>query len=528
MNNRTFGYASLLAVIGVSIVFGMLLGGWLNAPQVTFAAPVIGPPVRLTPAVTGSGGAINFADVVESAMPAVVSVRSTSIPGEGEGEGEEEGDQEGQGDPRNPEDFFRRFFGGPEQSPQPPPGHPRIGEGSGFIISEDGYILTNNHVVEGATRVSVGTNDGRDFEATVVGTDPSIDLALLKIEVSDRGSLPTLSLGDSDALRVGEWVIAIGNPLEFEQTVTVGVVSAKQRRVQIGQTDAGVVSFLQTDAAINFGNSGGPLLDARGNVVGINTAIRRANYAEGIGFALPINHARMVIDQLRERGYVKRGFIGITMNQGGIDEEARDYLGLPDGFGVFVDAVAEGGPAETAGVEKNDVIRKVDGTVVKDNLDLISKIASKQPGDEVTLEIYRKNGGESQVLTVTAELQDRDEGLAATARPLRRTPSHGSDPEPETASKLGMTVTGLTSASRERVGLGAGTDGVIVTEVEFESQASDKGIGRDMVISAMNNRPIDSVSDFAEAMNGLDPGEVIKLDVIAGRREFTVFLRMPE
>jgi serine protease Do len=513
MKNRTFGYASLLAVIGVSIVFGMLLGGWLNAPEVTFAAPVTGPPVRLTPAVTGSIGSINFADVVEGAMPAVVSVRSTSIPGEGE----EEGDEQGEGDMQSPEEFFRRFFGSPDPSPQPPPGHPRIGEGSGFIISEDGYLLTNNHVVEGATRVSVGTNDGREFEATVVGTDPSIDLALLKIKDPNGGTLPTLPLGDSEQLRVGEWVIAIGNPLEFEQTVTVGVVSAKQRRVQIGQTDAGVVSFLQTDAAINFGNSGGPLLDAHGNVVGINTAIRRANYAEGIGFALPINHARMVIDQLRERGYVKRGFIGITMNQGGIDEEAREYL-----------AVAPNGPAEEAGVQKYDVIRKVDGGVVKDNLDLISKIASKQPGDEVMLEIYRKNGDRSQTLTVTAELKDRDEGLAATNRPQRRTPGRSSDPEPETASGLGMTVTGLTGASRERVGLDDGVEGVIVSDVEFESQATEKGIGRDMVISTMNNRPVRSVSEFAETMDGLEPGEVIKLDVIAGRREFTVFLRMPE
>ena len=156
MKNRSFGYASLLAVIGISIVFGMLLGGRLNAPQVTFAAPVTGPPVRLTPAVSGAGGALNFADVVEQAMPAVVSVRSTSIPGEGN----EEGDSEGEGEPRSPEDFFRRFFGDPDPSPQAPPGHPRIGEGSGFIISEDGYLLTNNHVVEGATRVTVGMNDG--------------------------------------------------------------------------------------------------------------------------------------------------------------------------------------------------------------------------------------------------------------------------------------------------------------------------------------------------------------------------------
>lgn len=525
MNDRRFGFASLLAVIGVSIVFGMLLGGRLNAPEPTFAAPYAGAAVQLAPAVTGPSGALDFADVVERALPAVVSVRSTTVPGK-TAEGDEEGEQEREPTPE--EWFFRRFFGEGEGPDAPPPGHPRIGEGSGFIVAEDGYLLTNNHVVVGATDIRVGLSDGRVLKAEVVGSDPSIDLALLKVDTKGE-RLPTLPLGDSGALRVGEWVIAIGNPLEFEHTVTAGVLSAKDRRVAIGETDSGVVSFLQTDAAINFGNSGGPLLDSRGNVVGINTAIRRANLAEGIGFALPINHARMVIDQLRERGYVKRGYIGINMNPEGIDAEAREYLGLPDGFGVLVQDVTPEGPAEKAGLEAGDVIRKVDGDVVKDNLDLISKIASKQPGDAVTLEIFRKEGERPRTLTIKAELADREEGLRARENQPRTEPQgRRAEPELTKATGLGMTVMELSNTTRRRLGIDEASRGLLVTDVEYDSQAADKGISRDMIITAIEGKPVRSVSDWSGAVGRLQPGQVIKLDVLAGSREFTVFLRVPD
>ncbi|HXV77993.1 MAG TPA: trypsin-like peptidase domain-containing protein [Candidatus Polarisedimenticolaceae bacterium] len=525
MNSRTFGFVSLMAVIGVSIVFGMILGGKLNAPQVSFAAPPGAPPVDLAPAVTGLGGLVDFADVVERAMPAVVSVRSAELPGESRAEDDPEPDAPRQ---RGPEEWFFRFFGDPDDpSPQRPPGQPRIGEGSGFIISTDGYLLTNNHVVETADDITVGLTNGREYKAKVIGTDPSIDLALLKIE-SEGESLPTLPLGDSSDLRVGEWVIAIGNPLEFEQTVTVGVLSAKERRVAIGSTDAGVVSFLQTDAAINFGNSGGPLLDSRGNVIGINTAIRRANFAEGIGFALPIDHARLVMDQLRQRGYVKRGYIGITMNPTGIDEEAREYLGLPDGFGVLVEAVTGGGPADQAGIQTGDVIRKVDGEVVKDNLDLIGKIAARQPGDSVKIELFRKQRGRGETVRVEAELSDREEGLAsATGRPTR--PAQPvPEPEVRESSGLGMTVTELTDGMRERLSLDEDAAGVLITDVEFNSQAADKGIGPDMVVTSIDNTSVSTVAEWESRIDQLVPGDVVKLHVLAGGRDFTVFLRVPE
>jgi serine protease Do len=507
MNSRAYRFVALLAVIGVSIVFGMVIGGRLNAPQVVLAAPTL----QLAPASTSFGGA-DFADVVEDAMPAVVSVTSTQV---------EEGDDEDSSS-RRFSDPFRFFFGEPEDDRGPGPrGEPRIGEGSGFIISKDGYLLTNNHVVEDSDRVVIGTQNGEEYEARVIGADPSIDLALLKIDPGDD-ELPVLPLGDSDALRVGQWVIAIGNPLEYEHTVTVGVVSAKQRRVAIGSTDSGVVTFIQTDAAINFGNSGGPLIDAAGNVIGINTAIRRANFAEGIGFALPINQARKVMEQLRERGYVRRGYIGITMNPTAIDDEAKEFYGLPDTNGVIVHEVQEDGPAERAGVRRGDIIRRVDGDVVRDNMDLISKIAAHQPDEKVTLDLFR----DGKEITVKATLIDRQEELQARAG-VRDSPPEPEQDIPDESSRMGVTVENLSSRWREALGLEEDAEGVLVTDVEFDSEAADKGIMRNMVIIAVNDESVRNVADWNTILDELPGGSLVKLDVMAGNRGSYVFLRVP-
>jgi len=515
MSNRGLRFVSLLAVIGLSVVFGMVVGGRLNAPQVALAVSAESP-LRLAPAPAAAGGTVvaDFADVVEGALPAVVRVTSSSLPDE----------QEGGGQDRQFEDQLWRFFFGPD-APDPrgaPRNEPRIGEGSGFVISADGYILTNNHVVEEADQIDVALQDGREFRAKVVGTDPSIDLALLKIDTGDGERLPALPLGDSERLRVGEWVIAIGNPLEFEHSVTVGVVSAKQRRVPIGSTDSGVVTFIQTDAAINFGNSGGPLLDARGNVVGINTAIRRANFAEGIGFALPINHARSVIEQLRERGFVRRGYIGISMNPNGVDAAARDYYGLPDLHGVIVEEVTEDGPAERAGLRRFDIIREVDGTPVRDNTDLISKIASKQPGDTVTVKVLREGKPHSFEIV----LGDREEGLRAATGGGSRAP--GEAPREEGSGGLGFTVENIGPALRERLQLPADVRGVVVTDVEFNSDAADKGITPSMIINSVNDGAVGSVADWNLALERVKPGEAVKVAGLDPRgRPFSVYLRVP-
>jgi serine protease Do len=517
MQNRAFGFAALLAVTAVSIVFGMILGGKLNAPPVMLAAPAE-PAMQLAPAIDGGGiGVTDFADIVERSMPAVVSVTSTARGREDEAESPH---------PFLDDPFFRRFwFGDPEDTERQPQERPRrVGAGSGFIISPDGYVMTNNHVVEDFEKVEVTTTSGTKFEADVVGTDPSIDLALLKINAEQE--LPTLPFGDSDGLRVGEWVIAIGNPHEFDQTVTVGVVSGKERRVPLPSTDSGVASFIQTDAAINLGNSGGPLLDSRGNVIGINTAIRRQNFAEGIGFALPINVARSVVEQLRERGEVRRGWIGITMNDSGIDATVRDYYGLPDTSGVLVKTVAENGPAETAGLKVGDVIREVDGDKVRDNLDMIDKISSHQPGEKVALNVYRR--GRAVDLKVT--LGDREEGIARELGSDQQQGRPDREDDREESSGLGLTVENLSPRTLERLGLEEDQEGVVITHVDFESEADGRGLRPTMVITAVNDEPIGNVADWGRAMDRLRPGTPVKLDIVppGGGTVFYFFLRVPE
>ncbi len=510
MTSRGLGFLALLAVIGVSIVFGMILGGSLSAPDLALAAPQ-STPIRLATAATTSAPIHDLADIVEVALPAVVSVRSTQLPPEGES-------GEGKPDPR--EEFFRWFFpDAPEDGADPrreAPRSPRMGEGSGFIISPDGYILTNYHVVEDATSVKVRLSGGKEQIAQIVGTDHAIDLALLKID-SAGADLPTLPLGNSDTLRVGEWVIAIGNPHELGQTVTVGVISGKDRRVPVGTTDGGVVFFLQTDAAINFGNSGGPLIDARGSVIGINTAIRRMNFAEGIGFALPINHAVSVIGQLRDQGYVKRGYIGISMNQQGIDDNARDYYGLPDNEGVVVENVTAEGPAEKAGVRAGDIIRRVDGEKIRDNPDLVAKIAAHKPGDVVRLEMLR----DGATVRVEATLVDRGAALEEiTGRPGRGSKT---EPEPDTPSRsegLGLTVEPINAAARKAMGLDPDFRGLLVVDVGYDTDAFERGMRPDMILTAVNDKKIGSIADWDRAIRDLDSKRPVKLTVtLAGPTE---------
>jgi len=326
--SRKSSLAALLGVVAVSIVFGMIMGGRLNAPAVMHAAPKAATAAfpAATSASTRTIALPDFSEIASDALPAVVGVQNTTV--DKNGDGQAEGDGESPDDP-----LFRFFFGpgGPQgrAHPQMNPRQPqrRVSSGSGFIITADGYILTNNHVVEGATKLQVTLDTGEKYEAEVIGTDPMIDLGLIKIDPKGK-NLPILPLGDSDSLKIGEWVMAIGNPFSLEQTVTVGVVSGKKRQVGIGTTVPGLANFIQTDAAINFGNSGGPLIDGQGRVVGINTAIQRGEMAEGIGFAIPINEARRAAEELRAGGSVKRGLLGITMNNTGISEKARAYYKL--------------------------------------------------------------------------------------------------------------------------------------------------------------------------------------------------------
>jgi serine protease Do len=507
---RTYSFFTLLAVISISIVFGMVAGGFLNRPRVMYAAGshALASGSEAVTARLSAGGSeigVDFADIAEAASRAVVNVTNKRKP-------------MGESDPHSK--WMEWWFGRPESedggSPEgealPHRFNPGMTtSGSGFLISDDGYILSNNHVVANADKLTIRLDDGSLYDAELIGTDPAIDLAVLKIDAGDR-NLPYLELGDSSDLRVGEWVIAIGNPQEFDRTVTVGVVSGLDRRVALPGTDFLVAAFIQTDAAINFGNSGGPLLDKNGRVVAINTAISRGDGAEGIGFALQIDQARSAMEQLMARGEVHRGFLGVTMNPRGVDPEVQEYYNLPDRYGVLLDVVTEGGPADLAGLKKGDIIRSVDGKPIRNNNGLVGLIASRMPGETVELEIIR-NG---KTMIKEARLVDRGEALSSRLRttPLEFEEDEGSLEEGR-ATSLGITVETYDVAdARRRYGRQVSTElrGVEVTDVEFGSQAAEKGLRPGEIIITVNGKSVRDVGDWRRVMRSLNRDQPVMLE----------------
>lgn len=317
----------------------------------------------------------NIADIVQQASPAVVKI-DTVI------------QQQVQVDPFMNDPFFRQFFGGqvPQQQSQV-----EQGIGSGFIVSSDGYILTNEHVIDGASKITVTLSDNSTFPATVIGADHDLDLAIVKINANK--SLPTLKLGNSDQARVGDWVIAIGNPYGLDHTVTVGVISAKGRPIQV--EDRSYKNLLQTDASINPGNSGGPLLDLNGNVIGINTAV--STQAQGIGFAIPVSTVQSVYQQLLTKGKVSHPFLGVQVEA--LTKDLATQLKVNETNGAVVAGVVQGSPADKAGLQQGDVIVEFNRQQVKDDQDLVDKVATTKPGDQVLLLV--DHGGQNKFITVT-------------------------------------------------------------------------------------------------------------------------------
>ena len=525
--SRRWSLAALLGVVAISIVFGMVVGGRLNAPSVLHAAPPAAATAAAFPAAATMPSRTielpDFSEIASDTLPAVVGVQNTTVDKGGDAQSGGEDEENGDDDP-----LFRFFFGPqdrrnqPQVNPRQPRAQRHVSSGSGFLITSDGYILTNNHVVDGATKIQVTTENGDKYSADVIGTDPMIDLGLIKIDTKGK-RLPTLPLGDSDSLKVGQWVMAIGNPFSLEQTVTVGVVSGKKRQVGIGTTVPGLANFIQTDAAINFGNSGGPLIDGHGRVVGINTAIQRGEMAEGIGFAIPINEARKAAEELRAGGSVKRGYLGISMNNTGINDRARSYYGLPDNNGVIVSDVTERGPAASAGLRKEDVIRKIDGNPVKNNQDLLGMIASRKPGETVKLEVLRGR----ETMNVDVKL---------TTRPVRFE-GDGLEPEPKSdddsavptaAESLGIKVQALSSSMRQRLRLESDAPGVLIMSVDPESDAAEEGLGPPQVITAINDKPIGSVTEWNRVVKDLKPGETVKVNIVLDGRNQILFLTVPK
>ena len=372
------------------------------------------------------------------------------------------------GNPSGERNPFGDFFG-PFSEGNPPGGYKQQGVGSGFVISQDGYILTNNHVVEGADQIKVKLTNGKEYNGKVVGRDPKTDLALVKIE--GASDLHALKLGNSENLKVGNWVVAIGSPFGLEQTVTAGIVSAKGRVIGSGPYD----NFIQTDASINPGNSGGPLINMKGEVVGINTAII-AN-GQGIGFAIPINTAKEIIPQLEEKGHVTRGWIGVSIQE--LTPELAKSLGLKEDKGALVAQVVPGGPAEKAGIEQGDVIVGFDGKEVSHSKDLPRIVASTPVGKAVAVKVSRNGNVMDRELKV-GEMKEK--GVEVSKGPS----SH---------KALGIAVQNLTPEIAKELGVSK-SGGVVVTRVEPGSPAADAGIQTGDVIREVNRKPVKDVQDF--------------------------------
>jgi serine protease Do len=432
-------------------------------------------PSRAGHASVAQAGAVNFADVAERVNASVVNIDAAARGGERRRRGVEP-----------PGDLPPREFELPRQ-----------GSGSGFVIDRQGFILTNYHVIEDADRITVTLADGRALRAEVVGTDPAIDVALIK--VSGTGALESAPLGNSDELRVGEWVCAIGNPLGYVHSVTVGVVSFIGRKL----FDASLDDYIQTDAAINFGNSGGPLINSRGEVVGINSAI--SSRASNIGFAVPINQAVAILPQLKTKGRVSRGFIGVTLTD--VTPGLQRALSLTVSEGALVQDVTPRSPAERAGLRAYDVIVQVEGRPVVTNQELIRDIAARQPGSVARLDVIRE--GRRHALTVKlAERPARGEEFDSSlslGRPVRQ----GSR-EPETTPAIGVNVRELDRAFVGRQEIPDNVQGVIVSRVDPTGPAHQV-LRRGFVIMEINRRATRTVADFEHIVSTAHPGDVLAI-----------------
>ncbi len=495
MQKSTKRALSFSVLIAAAVLFGMIVAGSANITPHSEAG-------RDNPARTRTGSSVlvpSFADIAEEAMPSVVSITSTDIV-KGSSSRFHVSPFGGDGDP------FEFFFGPRRNSPRDEEEHKEVQGGTGFVISEDGYIVTNYHVIENADKVEVRLAKER-YTAKVVGKDQATDLALLKIDAKQR--LTPLPLGDSDKLRVGEWVMAIGDPLNFDKTVTVGVVSAKDRSgLTADAATRSFENFIQTDAAINFGNSGGPLINVNGEVIGINTAMFRP--AQNIGFAVPVNSLKSILPQLREKGKVVRGYLGINIRN--VDSDTAAAFKLKTTDGAFVEQVLPGEPADKAGVKPGDTVVRVDAVPVKDTRDLIGYVSSKAPGSRVKLAVLR----EGKEMNFTAALAERGAGSSSED-------GKGGGGSEESHGKLGLQVQELTPQLRKMLSLDPGLDGLYVAHVKEISPAADAGLREGDVITQVNGHPIASTEEFGKIVKSAAKGDYLRLYVTRPQAKASFF-----
>ncbi len=499
----------------VAFLFGLGLASGLGWTETTHAMPALmqGPQVSeaaVKPAMDLSEAFVNLAEVVTPGVVRIEARRPTS-----------------QGEQVEVPDAFRRFFDFPQEHPELPPSQGQLSGGSGFIVSADGYILTNNHVVEGADQVRVYLPDRRYFDAELVGNDPYTDVAVIKIDAG--APLSAMSFGDSDEVRVGEWVLAIGNPgfgasTQLDYTVTAGIVSARGRGLgllnddlsrQYGREQAGfaIEDFIQTDAVINPGNSGGPMVNLRGQVVGINSAIAsQTGFYVGYGFAIPINLARRIMEDLVEFGSVRRPLIGVTIED--VQAEDAEVYKLPKVSGVLVQELRDDGPARGI-LEPEDVIVALDGEPVGYVAELQAKIAARRPGDRVELTIYRE--GRSREVTIRLD-----------EAPINDRPVRTAERTVHAEERLGINVEYVDAAAAREVGYDRA--GVVVSEVALASPAYRRNLSayRGWMLVQVNDTVIESPEDVRSALEAAEGGQIVSLHLENPQGEGRVVnVRMP-
>jgi len=488
---------SIAAIAVAALLAGMLIAGGSGVTRGAAAEPSPAPAV-----LAGPGQPFDFSVLAEHVVPSVVSVFSTDII---------QPDERRRDMPVSPFEFF---FGPGFQQPMQQPNEPMVRQsaGSGFFITADGELLTNNHVIEDADRIQIQLNDQTTYDVEVVGRDPATDVAVLRVIDPDR-DFPVLPLGDSKALRVGEWVMAVGNPLNMDHTVTVGVVSAKER--VLGVADNAFENFIQTDAAINFGNSGGPLVNIRGEAIGINTAISAGG--QNLGFAVPINIAERILPQLRDTGKVVRGYLGAQIRA--ISPEIQAAFDLASRDGAFVEEVEAGHAAAKAGLEHGDAIVAVDGQTVKSPRELIDSVSTKPPGTTVRLEVIR-NGKRHELDVTLDERPGSDQPEAAG----------GGSGESGEAARIGLSVSELTPRLRQAFGIGDDVSGLAVTHVDPVSPAADAGlIPGDVVIEA-NGASVTTPDALDRQITSIADGGYLRLYMYRPRagRSFYAIVKLTE
>ena len=424
----------------------------------------------------------SFADLVEKLLPGVVTIQVTQTQ-----TAMEQAPQMPQLPPGSPfEDFFKDFFDRQQRGQQHR--RPVIAVGSGFVIDAEGLIVTNNHVIDGADEIVVKFQDGTRLDAELVGTDPKLDVALLRVK--PKGKLTVMKWGDSDTARIGDWVVAIGNPLGLGGTVTAGIVSARGRNINAGPYD----DFIQTDASINKGNSGGPLFNVKGEVIGINTAIlSQTGGSIGIGFAIPSNLAKNVVRQLKEFGHTKRGWLGVQIQQ--VTDELAEGLGLDKPRGALVAVVVKDGPASKSDIKAGDVILSFDGKPVKEMRELPRMVAETKVGKKVPVVLWRQ-GRKVETTVVLGELEQAEKNGILK-------PSKGKGAAPETGEVLGLALSSITPKVIERFNLPEDARGVIVVGVDEDSPAAAKGVRPGDVILEVGHEPVATPADVKRRIQTL-------------------------